>query len=260
MNALSWFYTLRSYLDTYLGFLRGTPIFALVWLIALGVMIWFFGPSISFGSWRPLEPLLHREIAIGILVVGWLIWAIVSIVRRRRRDRAMADELAEGGDADPEAAAREEVDELRTRLREALGRMRKVGGRRALYEIPWYVIIGAPGSGKTTALLNAGLEFPLGDDVDATVRGVGGTRNCDWWFAEDAILIDTAGRYTTQDSDQAVDSSAWQGFLGLLKRHRPLKPVNGVIVTLSMDEILGVSPTERMRAVRTLRQRMRDLE
>ena len=34
------------------------------------------------------------------------------------------------------------------------------------------------------------------------IAGVGGTRLCDWWFTEDAVLIDTAGRYTTQDSER----------------------------------------------------------
>ncbi|MEJ1976165.1 MAG: hypothetical protein WDN49_08745 [Acetobacteraceae bacterium] len=64
---------------------------------------------------------------------------------------------------------------------------------------PWFVLIGPPGSGKTTALLNSGLHFPLAqeDGSDAAVGGVGGTRLCDWWFADEAVLIDTAGRYTT---------------------------------------------------------------
>lgn len=260
MNALSWIYTLRSYLDTYLGFLRGTPFLALVWLIALGVMIWFFGPSVAFGQWRPLEPVLHRQIAIGVLIAGWIVYAVVRIVRRRRADRALIEDIAEGGEIDPEAAARDEVGQLQTRLKDALARVRKVGGRRGLYDIPWYMIIGAPGSGKTTTVLNAGLEFPFGDDVDGAVGGVGGTRNCDWWFTEDAILIDTAGRYTTQDSDRSVDQSAWQGFLALLKKHRPLKPVNGIIVTLPMDDLLAKSPAARIKDVRVLRQRLRDLE
>ena len=49
------------------------------------------------------------------------------------------------------------------------------------------------------------------------VAGVGGTRLCDWWFTENAVLIDTAGRYTTQDSDAAVDRAGWDAFLDLLK-------------------------------------------
>ncbi len=94
-------------------------------------------------------------------------------------------------------------------------------GQRYLYELPWYVIIGAPGSGKTTALLNSGLEFPLAASMgDAAIRGVGGTRNCDWWFTTEAVLIDTAGRYTTQDSEREIDRKAWSGFLDLIKKSR----------------------------------------
>ena len=62
-----------------------------------------------------------------------------------------------------------------------------------------------------------------------SVKGVGGTRNCDWWFTDQAVLIDTAGRYTTQDSHAAADAREWQTFLQLLRRHRPVQPVNGVI-------------------------------
>ena len=50
----------------------------------------------------------------------------------------------------------------------------------------------------------------------AAVRGVGGTRNCDWWFTDEAVFLDTAGRYTTQDSDAASDSEGWKEFLALL--------------------------------------------
>lgn len=65
--------------------------------------------------------------------------------------------------------------------------------RQYLYQLPWYVIIGAPGAGKTTALVNSGLHFPLADRFGkSALRGVGRTRNCDWWFTNDAVLLDTA--------------------------------------------------------------------
>ena len=69
------------------------------------------------------------------------------------------------------------------------------------------------------------------------VAGVGGTRLCDWWFTDDAVLIDTAGRYTTQDSDAAVDRAGWEAFLDLLKRTRPRQPLNGVIVAIALSDI-----------------------
>ena len=117
------------------------------------------------------------------------------------------------------------------RFKEAMERLkvrRFASGR--LYELPWYLMIGPPGSGKTTALLQSGLRFPLGNEQE--LKGVGGTRNCDWFFTDEAVLLDTAGRWTTQDSDRAADEAAWTGFLDLLKRYRPREPVNGVIVAV----------------------------
>ena len=110
---------------------------------------------------------------------------------------------------------------MREKLTTALTLLKKASGTRGyLYEQPWYAIIGPPGAGKTTALLNAGLKFPLAAEMgQAAVAGVGGTRMCDWWFTEDAVLIDTAGRYTTQDSDAAVDKAGWDAFLDLLQAH-----------------------------------------
>ena len=43
--------------------------------------------------------------------------------------------------------------------------MVSLSGRQFLYQLPWYIFIGAPGSGKTTALINSGLQFPAGGKV-----------------------------------------------------------------------------------------------
>jgi type VI protein secretion system component VasK len=112
--------------------------------------------------------------------------------------------------------------------------------------LPWYLIIGPPGCGKTTALVNSGLRFPLADQFGKNaIEGTGGTRNCDWWFTDEAVLLDTAGRYTTQDSYAEVDSAAWGGFLGMLKKYRPRRPINGVLVALSLADLIQQSDAER---------------
>src|SRR6185295_20063227 len=117
------------------------------------------------------------------------------------------------------------------------------------------------GAGKTTALLNAGLTFPLAAEMgQSAVAGVGGTRMCEWWFTEDAVLIDTAGRYTTQDSDAAVDRAGWEGFLDLLKRTRPRQPLNGVIVAIALSDIAEAPSKERTAHAREIRARIKELE
>ncbi len=74
-------------------------------------------------------------------------------------------------------------------------------------------MIGPPGSGKTTVLVNSGLTPRWRRSSARALRGVGGTRNCDWWFMDEAILLDIAGRYTTQDSDARTDAAGWAAFL-----------------------------------------------
>ena len=164
---------------------------------------------------------------------------------------------------DPAAiASAEEAAALQDKLTTALALLKRARGTAGyLYEQPWYVIIGPPGAGKTTALLNAGLRFPLAAEMgQGAVAGVGGTRLCDWWFTEDAVLIDTAGRYTTQDSDAAVDRAGWEAFLDLLKRTRSRQPLNGVIVAIALTEIGAATREERLAHARAVRRRIKELE
>ena len=71
--------------------------------------------------------------------------------------------------------------------------------------------------------------------------------------------LDTAGRYVTQDSHQAVDSAAWEGFLDLLKKYRKRRPINGVLVAMSLSELLTQSEAERNAQVIAIRQRIQEL-
>ena len=133
-------------------------------------------------------------------------------------------------------------------------------GRDALYDLPWYVIIGPPGSGKTTALINSGLKFSMEKGkTPQAIAGVAGTRYCDWWFTDDAVLIDTAGRYTTQDSDAKADRASWIAFLALLRKYRPSQPLNGVIVAISITDLVALSAAQLAAHQEAIRKRLAEL-
>ena len=179
------------------------------------------------------------------------------------------DELAAaagGMDAATGERVAQELASMRARFQQAAedldgARFASPDGRgRSVDELPWYVMIGAPGSGKTTALLNSGLRLPLyTKDGGPSVPGVGGTRNCDWWFTDEAVLLDTAGRYTTQESDRRADAAAWLGFLQLLKKFRPERPLNGAIVTVSVMDLLLWTKAERARYAAHVRMRVSEM-
>lgn len=259
MMILNWLNEIRSYLTSYGQYIRFRWLIPLIWAVAIAAMIWFYGENLALGTWRPFEQRQVRLIAALAVFTAWLVYLVVKLVRTRRADRKLVDAVT--GGTDPARDAADDVAELRTRLRDALKTLRKTLGRGSVYCLPWYVLVGAPGAGKTTALVNSGLNFPLSDaDGPHAIQGVAGTRYCDWWFTDDAILIDTAGRYTSQSDEQEVDKSGWKGFLQLLRKHRPRQPLNGALVMMGLDDLMDADPAERLRQGRLIRKRLRELD
>ncbi|MEO0914141.1 MAG: type VI secretion system membrane subunit TssM, partial [Pseudomonadota bacterium] len=161
--------------------LVSAPAIILYVALALCLAIWFFGPLIAIGETRPFDGVLSRAITIGVLALLAIVTASIMIWRRAKRDKDMAEDIVAAEETSDEVVTAE-LGDLRGKLRTAIGQLRraKKGGGH-LYELPWYIIIGPPGAGKTTAIVNSGLQFPLGDDLGKqAIGGVGGTRNCDW--------------------------------------------------------------------------------
>ncbi len=232
-------------------------------LVAL--LVWLVGPMVSVAGHAPLEGWLPRLVVIMLIGLSVGGYYLSRRLRAGRANKAMVDELASTRSAAPpqDDLSSEDIRAMEERAAKALELMRgaRVGPARELvYELPWYVIIGPPGAGKTTALHNCGLHFPVAQEVGAApVRGIGGTRTTDWWFTDRAVLIDTAGRYTTQDSEQAADSKAWNGLLDLLKRYRPRQPLTGVIVALPIPDLLAADEGEVLAHAKAVRSRINEI-
>jgi type VI secretion system protein ImpL len=205
--------------------------------------------------------------ALILFAVALSIWLIFWLIRRRSVAKA-SEQLGEMLEKQVVSAnttvnknmRAEEVELLRKRMLEAVqkiktSRLGETSGMAALYELPWYMIIGNPAAGKSTAIANSGLQFPLADQTGKVIHGVGGTRNCDWFFTSDGIVLDTAGRYSVHDED--LDE--WFGFLDLLKKHRSKAPINGIIIAASIGELIGNKPEFGISLAKNLRQRVQEL-
>ncbi len=220
----------------------------IIGVICLCLAIWF-----GFGMipWWLTQAVWFRATVIGVLLGIIFIVQFLKWRKRRKLAREMEEELVKEPAGDGKVLAE--------KMNTALARLKKSGGSTYLYDLPWYIIIGPPGAGKTTALKNSGIEFPVAGDEDGGMEGFGGTRYCDWWFAEDAILIDTAGRYTTQDSDAEADGASWTSFLNLLKRSRPNQPINGVMLAFSAEDMMTSTDEQLTEHANIVRDRLAEL-
>ncbi|MBN9067289.1 MAG: type VI secretion system membrane subunit TssM, partial [Rhizobiales bacterium] len=144
---------------------------ALSALAGFALAIWFGGPMIRYGDRAPFETAWVRAAIIAAAILLVLCNHLLRRWQARRAERQMEEAVARSETTGSDA------DILETRMREAIATLKREGaGRNFLYELPWYVIIGPPGAGKTTALANSGLRFPLaGQEGAQALGGVGGT-------------------------------------------------------------------------------------
>lgn len=244
-------------------FLTSSRVLPLIGLAALMAVLFLGTASLEVAAvWGVIA-------GAGLLAAWGMFWLVRRAWRKRVAER-LAESLVAGapasrpgegvrtGAGDGSGPARNDVAVLRKGMLDAISTIKtsKLGlthGAAALYELPWYMVIGNPAAGKSSAIGHSGLTFPI--PGSKAVQGVGGTRNCDWFFTTDGILLDTAGRYSVLDGDRAE----WFSFLDLLKRHRARAPINGILIAVSVAE-LAQGPTEAsMDLAKNLRTRVQEL-
>ncbi|GAA6172866.1 type VI secretion system membrane subunit TssM [Colwellia sp. KU-HH00111] len=213
-------------------------------IILISILVWFTGPYFAFAGYYPLAEVSSRITAIVLVLLVFAIFKLVTYHRAAKLQQDMVEDIADDNGIE-EVISAESV-ELKNKFEQAFSILhkKKKGNGNSFTDLPWYMIIGSPGCGKTTLLSNSGLKFPLFEKFsNQAIKGVGGTKNCDWWFTDEAVLLDTAGRYTSRDSHKDVDESGWNNFLKLIKKYRK-KPISGVIASFSISDLLTMNEFE----------------
>ncbi|EGH05201.1 OmpA/MotB, partial [Pseudomonas amygdali pv. aesculi str. 0893_23] len=180
---------LKYYFLKYQPYVLGVAFFLAIFLV------WSIGVAIGFSS---LHSLLMGIGLFLLLSAGYVLFMGRSNAPRHDLEALLRDD-ADQAVLNSSPQDREEVSLLRERLLQSIERLQGNAGKNAsnkdaLYALPWYLVIGQPASGKSTMLYQSGLNFPYAEREGARVAGLGGTRNCDWFFSSEAVLLDTAGR------------------------------------------------------------------
>ncbi|AMB87727.1 hypothetical protein AWM79_21520 [Pseudomonas agarici] len=240
---------IKYYFLCYQPYILGVLFFLTIFIV------WGIGHAFDFNS---LNSLLTGIGVFLVLSSGYVVLLYRGVSRHHNLEGLLRED-ADQAVLNASPADREEVSLLRERLLQSIERLngnkpRGTPPKDALYALPWYLVIGQPAAGKSTMLYQSGLNFPYAEREGARVAGLGGTRHCDWFFSAEAVLLDTAGRYMN-DQEEA---GKWRAFLQLLRQHRQRRPLNGLIVAVSIHDILQASREDQERIAKRLRERIQE--
>ena len=194
-------------------------------------------------------------VAGAIAAIGLIAFLVTRFLGagKRKRQMGMANDFAAEGTGPSGMEVRAAIKANNEKFFAAIRDMRKDAGL-SVYDLPWYIVIGDSGCGKTKLVNEGGLTFSTGKPQNYQL----GTLNYNWWFTEDAIFIDMAGRLCNPRDDG--DRNEWEAFLGAVAKGRRGFPINGALVCVSADHLLQDSPEKIEQDANTTLERLRDLQ
>ncbi|EOF5100593.1 type VI secretion system membrane subunit TssM [Salmonella enterica] len=226
---------------------------ALVW-VALLVWIWWKGPAWQFYDEPWLKPLSHRWLATAVWSLMTLAWLTVRVIKRLQQlERQQKQQREE--EKDPLSlelnAQQRYLDRWLLRLQ------RHLNSRSYLWQLPWYMVIGPAGSGKT-ALLREG--FP--SDIIYTPETVRGTEQRLYitpHVGKQAVIFDASGALCGEPDADTLHRRLWTHWLDWLVQKRARQPLNGLILTLDLPDLLTAGKRQREALLQALRSRLQDV-
>lgn len=228
------------------------------WVLSL-VWIWWKGPSWTLGQQHPLAAQANRWLATSVWVLIALAWLTWRVIKRLQHLETLQRQQRQH-EKDPQSL---EVHQQQRHLDHWLLRLqRHLARRNYIYHLPWYIVIGTADSGKSTLLREGYSSDTI--YVPEKVRG----ENTGVWHigphvGEHAVIFDINGVLIDQpvssQEDANIYSRLWNHWLGWLSQNRPRQPLNGIILSLDLPELLTATKPQRERQLTVLRQRLQDI-
>lgn len=241
-----------------------TPwVVSLACALLLVLLVWLLGPFVAIAGNVLLESVTAKLAATLAIVFVWGLLVAILSTRQKKRDAANPAIAAKREqESIGRSLLREEVAHIRQRIKAAIKIVTTSNfygsTSRSRYALPWYMVLGPQDCGKTSLLLNSGLQFPLNEQADRHLYKLKGTERCEILYANQAVFVDTPGKYAESNAESATHD-LWMLLLRRLFRVRPAKALNGIIVCVSMRDMQEGDAARREHLARTIRTRLSEV-
>lgn len=238
---------------------NAAPVTLTLGVIALLAATWWLGPRWQVNGEFPLAAWQMRAlVTLGVVLVVAMVWGMV-LARRLRKVNVKQSE-AQKEQEDPILPMERKQQRLLDRQLAAL--KSNLPGRKGIYRLPWYLVIGLEDAGKTSLIQRSGQTYTL-TNVTRNNRGDRNAFGFDWWIGDDGVLIDPDGELLSQSQGEGagaeIQQRLWNHFIAWLERNRPQRPLNGVVLTIDLARLSVADPDQRRDRAILLRTRMREL-
>jgi type VI secretion system protein ImpL len=231
---------------------------AMVWrcvvALILAAAIWWWGPQLSLGPWRPFASALGR--AIGAVFFALLVFVpVLSRLRSwapsRKRSAAQGDDVPRRRILDTLRRLRQGDLERRPHVWQRVWYRLTRGERRAY---GWTLVIGPQGSGKSSLVAMA-----HGDSVSAEGQSKNASSGSsalafDIRASDSGVFVDVESRLLERGATE--EASQWRQLLRALRR-RPC--LSAVIVCIDANAWIAASSTARRQLADSLRANLHDV-
>lgn len=238
---------------------NAAPVTLALGLIAVLVATWWLGPRWEVRGEFPLAAWQMRAlVTLGVVLLVVMVWGTVLARRLGKVNAAKAEEQQEQEDPILPMERRQQrlLDRQLTALKSNLP------GRRGVYRLPWYLVMGLEDAGKTSLIQRSGQIYTL-TNVTRNNRADRNPFGFDWWIGDNGVLIDPDGELLSQGENQStageIQQRLWAHFIQWLERNRPQRPLNGVILAIDLAQLSTASEEQREAHAILLRTRLREL-
>lgn len=223
-----------------------------------------------FAQLSTLPAIIIGLIILGVIIMLITIIVIIMSVRQGIKKKAQMDQVSSAIAKDPNQEEKEaqkksknlpplagpfsdyfikkgfvQVSDLSKSFLAALNFLRSaLNSPNYKYRLPWYLLIGSESSGKSSLIEGSTLNLPVGiPGIDEQSQHA----ECRWWFLNRGVILDIKGKLLINQRGVGSNENSWRSLLILLSRYRASRPLNGIIYTISAEELYGknkLSPEE----------------
>lgn len=225
------------------------------------IIVWFGGKHVGIHTISPTTNWVLRLLAVSAVILFWLIKLVLLALNKNAEVKIITSYLkAKNNNLQTEKIKGKNFSRQITKTLKELKKQHFLTDKSAvsLLNLPWYIISGPPGYGKTQLIKNSGLYFPLlKSAVNFGIKD-NDDLNFECWVTEDAVFLELSKSKNQEIWDTKSYNAAWLSIIKTLKKYKKNTGISGVIMVVDVSYFMG-NEEERKQKIAGTRQHIREI-